>query len=90
VTSSWHVVLQPQSQRALERVPTNLHWRILELLHRLEDSPRTQGSIKLSGPDDFFRPRVGDWRIVYSVEAATREVVILRIARREKAYRVHR
>jgi mRNA interferase RelE/StbE len=42
--------------------------------------------VKLAGRDDF-RVRVGDYRIVYSVDDADHLVLIARIAHRRDVYR---
>ena len=48
--------------------------------------PRPPGCVKLSGPGDEWRVRVGDWRIVYRVEDGRLVVVVVRVAVRGGVY----
>jgi mRNA interferase RelE/StbE len=52
----------------------------------LADDPRPSGVVRLAGRDDF-RIRVGDYRVVYSVDAAEHLVIVARIAHRREVYR---
>jgi mRNA interferase RelE/StbE len=49
--------------------------------------PRPAGAAKLAG-SEFWRIRVGDLRVIHSIDDPARLVVVLRVARRsESAYR---
>ena len=52
----------------------------------LSHTPRPPGCLKLSGPGDEWRVRVGNWRIVYRVEDGRLVVVVVRVAPRGGAY----
>jgi mRNA interferase RelE/StbE len=43
--------------------------------------------VKLAGAPDLYRIRVGDYRVVYQVNDATRRLLILSIAHRRDVYR---
>ena len=60
--------------------------RIGAAIDALATEPRPHGAVKLAGRDDF-RIRVGDYRIVYSVEEAEQIVLVARIAHRREVYR---
>jgi mRNA interferase RelE/StbE len=60
--------------------------RIAAAIDGLAIDPRLTGSVKLAGRDDL-RIRVGDYRIVYSVDDAEDLVIIARIAHRRDVYR---
>jgi mRNA interferase RelE/StbE len=49
-------------------------------------APRPPGCLKLSGPTDEWRIRVGDWRIVYRIEDGRLVVVVVRVAPRSEVY----
>ena len=53
----------------------------------LATSPRPHGVQKVAGAEDQYRIRQGDYRIVYHVDDAKREVTVLRIRHRKDAYR---
>lgn len=49
-------------------------------------NPRPPGCLKLSGPTDEWRVRVGDWRIVYRIEDGRLVVVVVRVGVRGGVY----
>ena len=53
----------------------------------LSSEPRLQGCRKLQGSDDAFRIRVGDYRVIYTVDDAVLVVDIDRIRHRREVYR---
>ncbi len=56
---------------------------ILALAHE----PRPHGAKKLKGERPLWRVRVGDYRIVYSIDDKIRVVDIIGIPHRSKAYK---
>jgi mRNA interferase RelE/StbE len=79
------VVLTPAAQRQLRRIPPGDSARLRGPILALGLEPRPPGVTKLADTD-FWRLRVGDMRIVYTVVDDT--VVVLKVARRsESTYR---
>ncbi|HEY1372207.1 MAG TPA: type II toxin-antitoxin system RelE/ParE family toxin [Candidatus Binatia bacterium] len=52
----------------------------------LETNPRPPAALKLQGGDGY-RFRVGDYRVLYTIDDATRRVFIYSVAHRREAYR---
>lgn len=83
----WRVVLAPAAQRQLRRLPPGDAARLRGPILALAIEPRPAGVTKLA-ETDFWRLRVGDLRVIDLIEEATRQVVVLRVARRsESTYR---
>ena len=82
----WQVILAREPKKLLAKLPADLRRRILTELHGLERNPWPVGCKKLTGVD-FYRVRVGDWRIIYRVEEDRLLVLVLEIAPRGGAYR---
>ena len=61
--------------------------RLREAIDSLEQNARPAGCVKLAGAPDLYRIRVGDYRVVYQVNDATRRLLILSIAHRRDVYR---
>lgn len=59
---------------------------ISSVLDDLERSPRPPGAKKLSGSDGW-RVRKGDYRVLYTVDDASRTVRVYRIGHRREVYR---
>lgn len=56
-------------------------------IEELAETPRPPGCIKMSGPADDWRIRVGDWRVVYRIDDGRVVVVVVRVAPRGGVYR---
>jgi mRNA interferase RelE/StbE len=82
----YSVEVKPSAQKELEALPDALLARVVRKLDSLEDAPRPVGCKKLKGYEDQWRIRVGDWRVVYIIDDATKLVSITRIAHRREVY----
>ena len=56
----------------------------------LEVNPRPPGARKLRGESELWRVRVGDYRILYSIEEARLVVLVVKIGHRREVYRGER
>lgn len=70
--------------RALEK---QVQRRITEKITQLSHDPFPHGSKKLEGKPDHIRIRIGDYRVIYRVDARRVVVVIVRVAHRREVYR---
>jgi mRNA interferase RelE/StbE len=84
--ASYRLLIKPSAGTDLEAVPRKDRARIVERISELASDPRPSGSEKLSG-DDRYRVRQGVYRVVYSVDDATRVVVVVKIGHRKDVYR---
>ena len=48
--------------------------------------PRRHGVEKLTADTDIYRYRVGDWRVLFSIEDRELVIEVVRIADRQEAY----
>lgn len=84
----WTLQYAPAAVRFLERVrDAKLSRRLQKTLEALQSDPHPHGSIKLSGEDDLYRVRVGDYRILYAVRASALLVLVVDIGNRRDIYR---
>jgi mRNA interferase RelE/StbE len=61
--------------------------RIVEQIDELEYNPRPSGCRKLHDFENKYRIRVGDYRILYSINDKDKNVIVHRIIHRREAYR---
>jgi len=61
--------------------------RIIVRIEGLASNPRPQGCVKLLGADNLWRIRVGEYRVIYSIDEHTRIVDISAVRHRSDAYR---
>lgn len=83
---SYQIFLTRQARKQLSKLPSDLQRRITALIDSLQYEPRPSGSSKLSGLD-FYRVRIGDYRVIYHIEDDKLIVEIHRIQHRRDVYR---
>ena len=83
----YSVSLSRQADKAIHKFPTNIIKRIATQIDELEEHPRPSGCIKLQDTKEKYRIRVGDYRILYSIDDEQKCVLIHRIVHRREAYR---
>lgn len=80
------VRIVPAAERQFHKLQPALQSRLKIKIFDLESEPRPYGCQKLQG-SDFFRIRVGDYRIIYSINDMNKIVMILDIGHRREVYR---
>lgn len=83
----YQIEMTKVAAKQLGKLPLKEARRIDQKILSLAHDPFHEGSQKLAGSDDLWRVRVGDYRIVYSVETKIRVVTIVRIGHRREIYR---
>jgi mRNA interferase RelE/StbE len=81
------IIIENKAQKEFLKLPRSHIDSVKKAINNLEKEPRPQGSKKLSGKDDGYRIRVGDFRILYSIDDSRKLVTIYHIRHRREAYR---
>jgi mRNA interferase RelE/StbE len=84
---AYSVIYRPSADKALKKLPEKVQKRIVTATEELGSNPHPIGSLKLAGEDNLWRIRVGDYRIVYTIENKQLIVLVVRIAHRRDVYR---
>ena len=74
-----------KSYRQLDPV---LQRRVDRELSRLSETPRHAGVIRLQANDELYHVRIGDLRLIFSVEDDMLLVLIVKIGQRGSIYRL--
>jgi mRNA interferase RelE/StbE len=88
---AWRIELDPAAERELSRLDPQVARRILKFLRErvanLED-PRSIGeALRGSRLGEFWKYRVGDYRIISSIEDGALRILVVRIGNRREVYR---
>ena len=84
---SYKVILKPSAEKDLRSLPKPAIRRVVKTLELLTDNPLPRGALKLEGGEQLHRLRVGDYRVVYSVDHKAKEVLVHYVRHRLEVYR---
>lgn len=88
---AWKIELDPAVDRELSKIDPQIARRILAFLHKRVaplENPRSIGeALKGSKLGEFWKYRVGDWRIISSIEDDALRILVIRIGNRKDVYR---
>jgi mRNA interferase RelE/StbE len=83
---SYRVVLTSSAEKELKRLQASVIARILPRIENLSSNPRPAGCKKLKGGDAEWRIRVGDYRVVYTIDDTKLLVEATRVRHRSAVY----
>ena len=80
------LITQQSAKKNLRKLPVHIHVKIVRVLDKIKENP--MAGIKLHGElQDYYKFRVGDYRIVYKFNKKASIVEIVRIEHRQGVYR---
>jgi mRNA interferase RelE/StbE len=83
---AYQVIIKRSAEKELDALSARVRERIVGHLLTLEDNPRPVGIKKLQG-EDGFRLRVGDYRVLYTIDDHLKQVMIFAVGHRRDVYR---
>ncbi len=85
---SYSVLLRPPAQKFLRKLrDKTVATRLVNAMRDLAENPRATGTEKLSGTEELYRIRVGDYRLVYEIQDKALVVLIVKIGHRRDVNR---
>lgn len=84
--ADYAVVVSDRAAHEIEALPATVAARVYAKLATLASAPRPPGVKKLRGERDLWRIRIGDYRVVFSINDPRRVVDVVRVRHRSKAY----
>ena len=84
---SYRIEFVRSSAKAYSCLDPVLQRRVDRELSRLSETPRHPGVIRLQSDDELYRVRIGDLRLLFSVEDQVLLVLIVKIGHRGSVYR---
>ncbi len=83
----YQIIIRPTAEKSLDKIPLPARRRIADALEALRGDPRPAGVVKLTGDENLWRIRVGNYRVVYEIHDDRLIVLVLRVAHRKDVYR---
>ena len=85
--ADYAVSFRRSAEKDLRRLDASVQTRVIRTVERLAHDPRPDGCKKLQGSDDVWRIRVGDYRVIYTVNDVVLVVAVERVRHRKDVYR---
>lgn len=84
----YDVVLSPAAAEFYAAADKPLARKLARCFRNLEADPRQGNNVKRLSGDlaDYFRYRVGDWRVIFRIDEEQSQVFVATIAHRREAY----
>ena len=84
--NNYKVVIAKSAEKELTQLPVEAIIRIREKVSSLANNPRPDGCKKLKGYKDLYRIRIGDYRVIYSIQDDILTVTVVAIGNRKDIY----
>ena len=83
----YQLQLLPTAQRELLKLPAKIRVRVTDAIRSLQATPRPSGCKKLAGNADYYRIRIGDYRVLYEIRKRLLVVLVIKVGHRREVYR---
>jgi mRNA interferase RelE/StbE len=83
----YEILLGQAAERDLKKLPSEMFNRVILKIKELAKNPKPQQSRKIIGSKNDWRIRVGDYRIIYEIDARAEIIRVMRIRHRKNVYR---
>lgn len=85
--ASYNIRFKNSVEKDFKKLPSSVLVRVMERVNRLATDPFPLGVSKISGSEYLFRIRVGNYRIIYSVDNKAKSIIVNYVRHRRDAYR---
>ncbi|HAZ10341.1 MAG TPA: type II toxin-antitoxin system mRNA interferase toxin, RelE/StbE family [Candidatus Omnitrophica bacterium] len=82
----YRIIIERKAAKEIECLPNDTIQRVTDAIKNLKLNPRPHGSKKLTG-EAGWRVRIGDYRILYTIDDSQKLITIYRVKHRKEAYR---
>lgn len=85
--ATYNIFWKPSAEKDLRRIDKKMIPRILDAIGKIAANPFQPGIRKLQSTEHTYRMRVGEYRIIYSLEQAALIIEIVRVKHRKDVYK---
>lgn len=85
--ASYNIRFKNSVEKDFKKLPGSILSRVMDRVEGLATDPFPHGVSKLSGTENLFRIRVGNYRIIYSVDRQIKSIFVHYVRHRREAYR---
>ncbi len=85
--ANFKVIVSSSVEKILDKLPKKDLAKIVQLIRTLEIQPRPVGCRKLTGEENTYRVRQGNYRLIYEIRDNVLMILVLKIGHRKDVYR---
>ena len=74
-------------EKQLDKIPNKNYQNIITQISALSHNPRPDGCKKLTGFENIYRIRIGNYRVIYSIKDEILTVLVVKIGHRRDVYK---
>lgn len=81
-----NLVLEKSAQKNLLKLPVFIHQKVIKAFNVIKENPLV--GFRLKGElSDYFKYRIGDYRIIYKFDTKSKNVWVVKIEHRQGVYK---
>ncbi len=84
---SYKIRWKSSARKELKKLPKDVILKVIDAVEDLVKNPYPTGCRKIIGAEITYRIRVGNYRILYSVEKNNLIILIIRVSHRRDVYK---
>ena len=84
---AYEIFIEKKAEKDLRRLPKNYQNKIIQKILNLKDNPKPIEARKITSSENYYRIKVGDYRIIYEINYKEKRINIFRVRHRKEAYR---
>ena len=85
--ASYKILFKRSAEKELRKISSVDLRKILNKIRSLPKTPRPVAAQMLRGDHRYYRIRQGDYRVIYEVDDAAKEICVIKVGHRRDIYR---
>jgi len=85
--NEWRIIIDREAEKKLRYLDKPTRQRIIQAIQALAQNPHPPNSRQMVGYEHYYRLRLGDWRVVYRLEADRLFIFIIKVGARGDVYK---
>ena len=83
----YNIIFSKRAEKDILKLPAVIVEKIIPVIILLEEEPRPIGCKKLKGYTNYWRVRIGDYRVIYTIEETILVIDVREVGHRKDIYK---
>lgn len=84
---TYSIIFKQSVLKDLRKIPEQFRRNIWSTIDDLKNNPTPDGCIQIQGYEDFYRIRIGKYRIIYEVAKKVCIITVIKVGHRKDVYK---